>query len=120
MNPEVKAKWVAALRSGEYKQAKGRLRDGDAYCCLGVLCDLHAKETGEYWQETVDGFRYCHLEQVLPFPVRMWAGLCSDSPDVAVDRPLTLLNDGRAADGDAPAQPAHNFNQIADLIEKRL
>lgn len=41
MNKEVKAKWVAALRSGEYKQGKGRLKNiNNEYCCLGVLCAL--------------------------------------------------------------------------------
>jgi hypothetical protein len=51
-NTEVVQLWVAALRSGKYKQTVGRLqrrRDyvgkyGDEYtagfCCLGVLCDL--------------------------------------------------------------------------------
>ena len=33
-------KWVAALRSGKYEQAKGWLREGDKFCCLGVACDL--------------------------------------------------------------------------------
>lgn len=42
MNPEIKAKWVAALRSGKYKQGKNVLcrpsSTGElAYCCLGVL-----------------------------------------------------------------------------------
>lgn len=32
--------WVAALRSGEYKQTKGHLKCDSGYCCLGVLCDL--------------------------------------------------------------------------------
>lgn len=44
MDPELKAKWVAALRSGEYKQGTGRLRkptaDGQRFCCLGVLCEV--------------------------------------------------------------------------------
>lgn len=40
MDPEKKAAWVKALRSGEYKQAHGRLRDGDSFCCLGVYCDI--------------------------------------------------------------------------------
>lgn len=38
MNPELKAKWIAALRSGEYKQVTARLRTREGYCCLGVLC----------------------------------------------------------------------------------
>jgi hypothetical protein len=47
MDPEKKAKWVAALRSGEYKQGQFQLctspdselhpgGDGPVYCCLGV------------------------------------------------------------------------------------
>jgi hypothetical protein len=41
MDAELKAKWVAALRSGEYRQGKHMLRDGDRYCCLGVLCSIN-------------------------------------------------------------------------------
>lgn len=48
MNPEVKALWIEALLSGDYKQGKSWLKqvhdDGPAeYCCLGVLCDLAEK-----------------------------------------------------------------------------
>ena len=32
--------WIAALRSGQYKQCRNRLKDGDGFCCLGVLCDI--------------------------------------------------------------------------------
>jgi hypothetical protein len=41
MNDEWKAKWVAALTSGKYKQTKGTLTDKNGFCCLGVLCDIH-------------------------------------------------------------------------------
>lgn len=37
MDAELKAKWVAALRSGEYQQARGVYYKNGAYCCLGVL-----------------------------------------------------------------------------------
>ena len=41
MNPELKEKWLKALRSGEYMQGIGALRDvNDQYCCLGVLADV--------------------------------------------------------------------------------
>lgn len=46
MNPEIKKKWVEALRSGEYEQTEGQLRVDDekgkpvGYCCLGVLCEV--------------------------------------------------------------------------------
>lgn len=54
MNPEMKAKWVAALKSGSYKQGRERLRSKDTYCCLGVFCDISGKgkwegnEFGQY------------------------------------------------------------------------
>lgn len=38
LDPEFKAKWIAALRSGEYSQGRFRLFKGDDYCCLGVGC----------------------------------------------------------------------------------
>lgn len=47
MNKEVLDLWLTALRSGEYKQCFGQLRSGDSFCVLGVLCDLHQKNTGE-------------------------------------------------------------------------
>src|SRR6478752_3145258 len=42
MDKKLKAEWLAALRSGKYKQGQGGLHnpDGDTYCCLGVLCDV--------------------------------------------------------------------------------
>ncbi len=53
MNTKIGRKWVKALRSGKYKQAKGSLmvpstvrdEDGkevnyDRHCCLGVLCEI--------------------------------------------------------------------------------
>lgn len=41
MNPELKAKWIEALRSGKYQQAKARLRTAESrFCCLGVLAEV--------------------------------------------------------------------------------
>lgn len=55
MKPEIKKKWVDALRSGEYEQGKWKLTRIDDYtdsigqgkerfCVLGVLCDLAVKD----------------------------------------------------------------------------
>ena len=38
MKKVTKKKWIAALKSGDFKQGKGQLRHRDNYCCLGVLC----------------------------------------------------------------------------------
>jgi hypothetical protein len=57
MKPSIKAKWIAALRGGLYKQGKGALRDKrNRCCCLGVLCDQVApgswKKKGFFWSAT--------------------------------------------------------------------
>ena len=40
MDQELKQRWLEALRSGEYLQGTDRLRNGNTFCCLGVLCDI--------------------------------------------------------------------------------
>ena len=43
------AAWIKALRSGKYKQTQGDLRNFHGYCCLGVYCDVQAKEGKGAW-----------------------------------------------------------------------
>jgi hypothetical protein len=121
MNPEVKARWVAALRSGEYKQGAGQLRTAQqAFCCLGVLCDLYAKESElESW----DSFELGREGGDLPADeVCVWAGFPTDEdgryrskqydPQVligGVAKPLSSHNDNGAT-----------FAQIAQAIEEQL
>lgn len=111
MNPEIKAKWVAALRSGEYQQGRERLRAAnDKFCCLGVLCDIHSKETGTPWQYgDIDRNVYCGKTAFLPESVADWAELTHVGPYIQSIGSLTNLNDGGST-----------FPQIADLIEKHL
>ena len=40
MNQEFKERWIAALRSGEYKQGRNTLYNSGKFCCLGVACEL--------------------------------------------------------------------------------
>jgi hypothetical protein len=59
MKKALKAKWVAALRSGKFTQGTGEMRStnsdgGYSYCCLGVLCAISpavAKYVPGYWTE---------------------------------------------------------------------
>lgn len=39
LKSKIKKAWIKALRSGEYKQCRNKLKDGESYCCLGVLND---------------------------------------------------------------------------------
>jgi len=54
--------WTAALRSGKYTQAQKRLKDGDSYCCLGLLCHLQHEKFNE---NGAIGSEY----EVLPFSI---------------------------------------------------
>jgi len=40
LKPQVLDDWVAALRSGEYRQGTRHLYHDGSYCVLGVLCDV--------------------------------------------------------------------------------
>jgi hypothetical protein len=119
LRPRIKAKWIAALRSGDYKQCRGQLRTRrNEFCCLGVLCNLHAQEHPEIAakQERVE--YYIGAEALPPVDVMTWAfkdyvsgwGSCSakvEIPQLATN--LAKLNDR-----------GKTFKQIANLIEDYL
>lgn len=117
MNKDVKALWLAALRSGEYKQGSGFLKivgkNGaqDRFCCLGVLCEL-AVEAGvtnrlREGYETTYGVPGDTDTAVLPAHVRKWAGMDSKAGSYnSGNNSLTGDND----DG-------MSFGAIADVIE---
>ncbi len=115
MNKEVKAKWVAALRSGEYVQGHGQLltKSGE-FCCLGVLCDLHLKmeNTNETWQDRDSAnLFYMGAGGGLPLVVINWAGL-HDSQSVSMGgrtERLSIHND-----------EGRTFAEIANAIEAQL
>ena len=108
MNQAIKAQWIAALRSGNYAQTQGMLQSYAGFCCLGVLCDLHAKTGMGAW----DDLSYDGNSDLLPDSVAEWAEL-EESPFIN-DAPLVDLNDG--VNGYEP----RTFAQIADLIEETL
>lgn len=48
---EFKANWIAALRSGKYRQSTCYLNTANGFCCLGVACDIVDPTT---WKKVVD------------------------------------------------------------------
>ena len=61
MDHELKAKWVATLRSGNYSQGRNQLRNRlNQCCCLGVLCDIVAPS---HWSGANDYTGYSHAGQ---------------------------------------------------------
>jgi hypothetical protein len=98
MNPEVKQKWIDALRSGDYEQGSEKLRGVNGYCCLGVLCDIYAREHDTQWEfrgydelsdETnphpMDYWYFDEQSEFLPKSVMDWAGLKVPNPSVRID-----------------------------------
>lgn len=114
MNLIVKQKWVAALRSGEFKQTQKALFDGNGYCCLGVLCELAIKD-GVRVEKLISSERVWFYDEesgLVPYSVQSWADI-NLSPQIRMDsgfnHPLSNIND----DGSS-------FEEIANLIEAQL
>ena len=96
--------WVAALRSGDYKQSYRRLRIGDRYCCLGVACEVSKLNS---WEYSWGIFRYDSEDSVLPYAVREYYGLNHVSGAYGYENDsLLYMNDW-----------GETFYEIADIIE---
>lgn len=98
MNKKIKEQWVEALESGEYPKGRHYLRrkEGNEFCCLGVLCDLHSKALGIEWEakdEYSNGYWYLKNNGFLPVEVAKWAGMNPINYFENVQKKLTILND---------------------------
>lgn len=108
MKPEIQEKWVAALRSGDYKQTAGHLKDGGGFCCLGVLTDIYASECNIKMDNIIRG-----NNSSLSKNVRKWAGFTHKNnmgnykTKRGEDTSLADKNDGGLS-----------FKRIACIIEK--
>lgn len=131
MNQEIKARWLTALRSGEYEQGDGQLHYDEVgeekpqFCCLGVLCDLayrdgiitRHQQPANFTSRKTFYYGEDHDDTVLPDAVVVWAGIEFVNPFVdGVE--LATWNDGSSTMTlDIDPQP---FSRIADLIEEYL
>lgn len=132
MDPEIKAQWVAALRSGDFQQGKGVLHrvtdvngngtETHEFCCLGVLSEC-AVAVGKAERKFGDTgyFRYYDPADdefggnghYLPRVVKVWAGFRDANPSLMYEgdfHSLAELNDDFQL----------SFSEIADLIEDQL
>ena len=105
--------WVDALRSGDYAQGTGVLRNAytDRWCCLGVACDVARKNgldlpvsVNEMTQHNGYDGEYSYLPQ----KVMDWLGIDARNPRLGAHM-ATDLNDNLGA----------SFYLIADAIENR-
>lgn len=118
MDANLKAKWLADLRSGKFRQAQGYLHNpkGDSYCCLGVLC-LSAGASFQDWRDPEYFEREIENAPVLDGGIlsagedqelsKLWMETIGLSDEH--NRTLIEMNDGGVP-----------FPRIADYIEKNL
>lgn len=105
MKKEWADKWVKALRSGEFKQGIGALKDkNNNYCCLGVLCAIAFPE------KSTNNTTLNHIFE-------------SNDPVTGMKTPFGKMPNNRNSlwelnDGYAEECKKHSFNEIADIIEK--
>ena len=113
MEAELKSRWTARLRSGEYRQGKGALRklgkDSDSFCCLGVLCEIAVEDGKAHLskQHEVVGWNYNYNQEnsLLPIELHAWSGICLDDREE-----LMSMNDAAGK----------TFEEIADWIDENL
>jgi hypothetical protein len=101
MDTKLKKKWVAALRSGKFKQGSLALLAQGSYCCLGVLCRVSGM--------TPQAIKNLECEEgdtngLLPKSLRKEFGITDRQ-----QRALALMNDDGCS-----------FDAIADRIEKKM
>lgn len=108
MPPDLKSKWVEALRSGSYIQGTGKLCSNDSHCCLGVLCEICVPLGVEKFQATPDLVDYRYKGSIgagLP-PQYLTNELCLDGEEI---EQLTTMND-----------TGKSFIEIANWIERNI
>ena len=126
MNSQIKQKWIDSLRSGKYQQGQSKLYSSDGFCCLGVLCDIYAKEVGDkswvmkdpdykFDTEKFDYWYFDDQSECLPKCVQDWAELNENDPVVTnriVGEYITTL----ASMNDKGV----TFEDLAEMIEAQL
>lgn len=133
MNPEVKQKWIDALRSGDYEQGSEKLRGVNGYCCLGVLCDIYSREHDTQWvfkgydenadennPHPMDYWYFDGQSEFLPYSVMDWAGLKNHNPNVRIycsnDEDEDFYTDEIANVNDS----GYTFMDLSKIIEQQL
>ncbi len=128
MIKEYKDKWLKALRSGKYNQAKNRLKCNQGFCCLGVLMntynsngwveangDMYHKSNKFGYHDSYNGIVNHDEGDELYGVASQDAELTSETLsifDISDDEQCHLIkmNDTKG----------NNFNEIADWIEENM
>lgn len=132
VNKDAIEKWATALETGKYDQVDGKLYDGKAYCCLGVLCEVAVEEGVIEPAVLVDNgcpcdgckddqeYRYDGANLTLPRSVAEWAfgQYASTNPSLKTGADFDdVLNDEEPATG-LNDEFGWSFTSIAAAVRK--
>lgn len=96
--------WLQELRTTTKKQGKYKLNQNEAYCCLGIACELYINEGNKLDKNKLDYHtEYNNMGGFLPGIVATWLGISSYGIATAIS-----LNDSGN----------QSFKEIADELEK--
>jgi len=112
MKKAIAMRWADALESGEYPQAQSYLRTSAGFCCLGVLCNLHAQDHPKFAATQIRQYVYDGSSNLPSQRVQQWAGMHTARGELPDGSTLTQHNDGFTVTS------PKNFKQIAALIRK--
>ena len=124
-NTDFIQKWVDALRSGEFQQAKGVLHDleTNGYCCLGVACSLAVDDPNvDVEVEIFEGHKNAITGEI--GPVEVFNGDFTSLPYEVAELIGTDGSDVPVRDGDGIEylsiinDNGNSFEFIADKIEE--
>lgn len=77
MKSAIRDLWLDVLVSDQYEQTQSVLSDGTGYCCLGVLCDVHAnvapKNVAKGWEGDSVFSSYDGEQEMLSLRIGRWA-----------------------------------------------
>jgi hypothetical protein len=124
MNPEFKARWVEALRSGDYKQTQQTLYDGTGYCCLGVACDLLVKDgvikTDYYTCENENCCDEWYFGDESEYSSKLLPEKAIEVMEIGMDNPIVDFDGFEHHLAELNDKLGLTFSEIADLIEDQL
>jgi hypothetical protein len=135
IRPEIKTKWVNALRSGKYSQTKSCLKDDKGFCCLGVLTDIYISEhENAEWEKVSSEYaemldlkdrgevsEFNGTAEMLSPEVYKWVSGADDT--YYAELKIFLESDfgpSKVTLWELNDIHEYSFDQIADLIEEQL
>ena len=126
MTPELKSKWLAALRSGKYQQGHETLHPTfDRFCCLGVLCDVAGYEWRPVYDESgteIQRYNCAAGEDYIEYVNELNdLGLPADIQKICYNmNDGTLHGEKEILERIGGEERVYSFAEIADWLEKNL